>query len=144
MASGQAPKRVHIMAYERRRGYGRIQGKGAQKRRIRQKKIHYSLFENRAICGMKALSVSRFRTDVTCRACKRLMRNLGKKVPKNKVAHTLIVVGSHADRTVYLDVSRDEATSRYIEEYGDTPTTRDEIEKATVLDINDQFRIRDL
>lgn len=129
---------------QRRKGYGRIQGSGAKRPRTRQKKIHYSLFENRAICGMKALRVSRFRTDVTCRACKHLMRNLGSKASKKKAAHTLIVIGSHTNRTVYLDASREEATRRYMEENGDSPAARDEIERAKVLNINDEFRVRDL
>ena len=132
------------MAYERRKRFRRIQGSGAKKTRTYQKKIHYSVSKKRPICGMNVQSVSRLRTDVTCRSCKHLMRNLGGKAPKKKVAHRLVAIGPPTSRTVYLDISMEEATRRYIGENGDTPTTRNEIERAGVLDINDEFRARDL
>ena len=106
-------------------------------------KVHYSVHKNRPVCGMPAKHVSSFRTDVTCKSCKHLMRlNLGGVA--RKVKHTLVVIGSIGKKTVYIDVPARKAIERYIETNGDNPSTRHHVEAMEVFKTKDEFEVSDL
>lgn len=63
---------------------------------------------------------------------------------KKRIVHTLVVIGLIGSKTVYLDVPPRKAIKRYIEENGDDPRTRHQVEATEVFKINDEFRVHDL
>lgn len=104
------------------------------------KKVHYSLSRRRAICGTPKATTTRFRSDITCRTCKRLSRRLpASSSPIVRVKYALVVIGPRGKRAVYIDVTEDEAIRRYFRSNGDTPDTRAEIDCIEVLRVTDQF-----
>ena len=104
------------------------------------KKVHFSLSQQRAICGTPNATLTRFRSDITCRACKRLSRRLpASSAPIIPVKYTLVVIGPRGAKAVYIDATEEEASRRYLETNGDTPKTRAEIHRTRVLQITDQF-----
>ena len=46
-----------------------------------KKKIHYSLYRKRALCGQTHVAGSHDRSDVTCKNCQRLMRLISVRHP---------------------------------------------------------------
>lgn len=104
------------------------------------KKVHYSLSQQRAICGTPNATLTTFRSDITCRACKRFSRRLpASSASIIPVKYTLVVIGPSGKKAVYIDTTQDEATRRYLKTNGDTPQSRAEISRAQVLQITDQF-----
>lgn len=60
-------------------------------------------------------------------------------IPQKKITHTLVVIGLVGHKMVYVDVSAEEATARYLKAKGDDPSTRHQVEATEVLNITDQF-----
>lgn len=104
------------------------------------KKVHFSLSQQRAICGAPKVTVTRFRSDITCRACKRLSRRLpASSASIIPVKYTLVVIGPRGKKAVYIDTTEEEAIRRYLKTNGNTAKTRAEINRTEVLQIADQF-----
>lgn len=104
------------------------------------KKVHYSLSQERAICGARSANLTRVRSDITCRACRRLSRRLpASSAPIIPAKYTLVVIERRGKKAVYIDTTEDEAISRYLETNGDTPNTRAEIARIEVIQTTDQF-----
>lgn len=105
------------------------------------KKVHYSLSQHRPICGtLDATTITPFRSHVTCRACKRVLRRLpASSASLIPVKYTLVAIGLKGPKTVYIDTTEEEAIRRYRKKNGDTPKTRAEINRTQVLQISDQF-----